>query len=216
MASSLSSAISRRLSLSFSLRPTTSLSHSLLSFCTKAQCESPSEPDLSDSDPIADNSSSTSPSLTQSNRFRPLENGMDIGIYRAILVGQVGQTPVEKKLKNGMTMTMFTLGTGGIRNNRRPFENEDPKDYANRSAIQWHRVTVYPGNLGNLMKSLAPGSILYIEGNLETKIFTEPVSGLVRRIREIAVRKNGRIVFLGDGTDAQQSLQKDLKGVGYF
>jgi hypothetical protein len=30
-----------------------------------------------------------------------------------------------------------------------------------------------------------------LEGNLETKIFTDPVTGLVRRVREVAIRRNG-------------------------
>lgn len=30
-----------------------------------------------------------------------------------------------------------------------------------------------------------------MEGNLESKVFTDPITGLVRRIREIAVRQNG-------------------------
>lgn len=33
--------------------------------------------------------------------------------------------------------------------------------------------------------------ILYLEGNLESKVFTDPITGLVRRIREIAIRRNG-------------------------
>lgn len=35
-------------------------------------------------------------------------------------------------------------------------------------------------------------SIVYIEGNLETKVFNDPVTGLFRRIREIALRRNGK------------------------
>jgi len=34
-------------------------------------------------------------------------------------------------------------------------------------------------------------TVVYLEGNLETKIFTDPVTGLVRRIREVAIRING-------------------------
>ncbi|GMY15396.1 single-stranded DNA-binding protein, mitochondrial [Fagus crenata] len=148
---------------------------------------------------------------------RPLENGLDVGIYKAIVVGQVGQTPLQKKLKSGRTVTMFSVGTGGIRNNRRPLDNEDPREYANRCAVQWHRVSVYPDRLGRIVnKHVLPGSILYLEGNLETKIFTDPITGLVRRIREIAIRRNGRIVFLGKGGDAQQASQSELKGVGYY
>ncbi|KAF3795990.1 Single-stranded DNA-binding protein [Nymphaea thermarum] len=118
-----------------------------------------------------------------------LENGMDAGIYKAILVGQVGQSPMQKKLKSGRTVTLFSVGTGGIRNNRRPFDNEDPKEYAGRCAVQWHRTCIYPEPLGRVaMEHVKSGSILYIEGNLETKVFTDPITGLPRRLREIAIR----------------------------
>ncbi|XAR63879.1 hypothetical protein NMG60_11024018 [Bertholletia excelsa] len=169
----------------------------------------------------ADAIPSSSPSSDSTNQRevydRPLENGLDAGIYRAILVGQVGQTPVQKRLASGRTVTLLSVGTGGIRNNRRPFDNEDPKEYANRSAVQWHRVSIYTPTLGAIaMKHALPGSILYLEGNLETKIFTDPISGLVRRIREIAIRGRGRLVFLGKGDDAQQATQAELKKVGYY
>lgn len=73
-------------------------------------------------------------------------------------MGQVGQSPVQKKLKSGTVVTLFSVGTGGIRNNRRPLQNEDPNEYANRCAVQWHRVSVYPERLGNLaMKNVTPG-----------------------------------------------------------
>lgn len=128
----------------------------------------------------------------------------------------MGQTPLQKQLKSGAMLTTFSIGTGGIRNNRRPYNNENPTEYANRCAIQWHRVCVYPERLGMVaVKNATPGSILYLEGNLETKIFTDPTTGLVRRVREIAVRRNGRLVFLGKGNDAEPT-QTGLKGVGYY
>ena len=68
------------------------------------------------------------------------------------------QKPFQKKLKNGMTLTMFSVGTGGIRNNRRPLENESPQEFADRSSVQWHRVCVYPERLGGIvMKNVVPG-----------------------------------------------------------
>ncbi|CAN6892115.1 unnamed protein product [Brassica oleracea] len=148
---------------------------------------------------------------------RPLENGLDSGVFKAILVGQVGQLPLQKKLKSGRTVTLFSVGTGGIRNNRRPMINEDPREYANRSAVQWHRVSVYPERLADLvLKNVEPGTVVYLEGNLETKIFTDPVTGLVRRIREVAIRRNGRVVFLGKAGDMQQPSSAELRGVGYY
>uniref|UniRef100_A0A175YGH8 Single-stranded DNA-binding protein n=1 Tax=Daucus carota subsp. sativus TaxID=79200 RepID=A0A175YGH8_DAUCS len=83
---------------------------------------------------------------------------------------------------------------GGIRNNRRPLENEKPKDYANRCAVQWHRVSIYREKLGDVaIKHVTPGSILYLEGNLETKVFSDPITGLVRRIREFAIRQTSMV-----------------------
>ena len=74
------------------------------------------------------------------------------------MVGKVGQKPVQKVLKSGRLVTLFSLGTGGIRNNRRPLDDEDPIDYANRCAVQWHRVAVYPEKLGAVaLKNLKPG-----------------------------------------------------------
>ncbi|XP_057517411.1 single-stranded DNA-binding protein, mitochondrial [Amaranthus tricolor] len=166
----------------------------------------------------SDSSSTYSESTTQrSASHLVFEEGLDIGIYKAILVGQVGQTPLQKRLKNGKSMTLTTIGTGGIRNERIPFPNEEPREYADRCNVQWHRVAIYVEKLGDLLvKHAQPGSILYLEGNLETKVFTDQVTGLVKRVREIAIRRNGRIVFLGNGGDFSLPSVNELKGVGYF
>ncbi|XP_015883063.3 single-stranded DNA-binding protein, mitochondrial [Ziziphus jujuba] len=217
-------ALSRRLSRSLLSNPKTS-HHCHKPFCTTIHQTSQQTSEAEDSDASSSDSDSAIPHSSSSNNSnqrrslydRPLEGGLDAGIYKAILVGQVGQKPVQKTLKNGMRLTMFAVGTGGIRNNRRPFDNENPNEYANRCAVQWHRVCIYPERLGSIaMKNALPGSILYMEGNLETKIFTDPITGLVRRIREIAIRQNGRIVFLGKEGNAQQPTQAELKGVGQY
>ncbi|KAM3350153.1 hypothetical protein ACQJBY_022756 [Aegilops geniculata] len=72
------------------------------------------------------------------------------GFAKAIMVGKVGQEPVQKRLRSGKTVVLFSLGTGGIRNNRRPLDNEEPHQYAERSSVQWHRVCIYPDRLGSL------------------------------------------------------------------
>ncbi|KAL5726336.1 hypothetical protein ACHQM5_009387 [Ranunculus cassubicifolius] len=176
------------------------------------------EPELSPNSPSSSSSTnSTDPNSYQRPTYqRPLENGLDIGIYKAILVGQVGQNPFQKRLKSGRLVTLFSLGTGGIRNNRRPLDNEEPREYADRCSVQWHRVCVYPERLGLLaMNHVKPGSIIYVEGNLETKVFSDPISGLIRRIREVALRRDGRLVFLGNN-GGNGEAKADMKGVGYY
>ncbi|URD73942.1 single-stranded DNA-binding protein [Musa troglodytarum] len=139
------------------------------------------------------------PSARPPQRPRPfqrlLENGLDQGVYKANLVGKVGQRPVQKNLRSGRAVVLFSLGTGGIRNNNGPLDSEEPREYAERCAVQWHRVSVYPDRLSSLaLKHVKPGSILSLEGNLETKVFSDPISGLVRRIREIAIRRDGTFI----------------------
>ncbi|KAJ4895028.1 hypothetical protein Rs2_21822 [Raphanus sativus] len=214
--------LSRRLYRSLLSNPNPRFSQSPRSFCTNID-ESSSSSSISDTESPHEPNASPDPSHRFSRgedrvmEERPLENGLDAGIFKAILVGQVGQLPLQKKLKSGRTVTLFSVGTGGIRNNRRPLVNEDPREYANRSAVQWHRVSVYPERLADLvLKNVEPGTIVYLEGNLETKIFTDPVTGLVRRIREVAIRRNGRVVFLGKTGDMQQPSSSELRGVGYY
>ncbi|GAU19035.1 hypothetical protein TSUD_193730 [Trifolium subterraneum] len=206
--------LSRTASLYRSFLSTPALLHHIpLRFCTTTTTP------FSDSNEAESAAPSPSPEQTERTFYdRPLENGLDPGIYRAILVGKVGQKPLQKKLRSGTVVTLLSIGTGGIRNNRRPLDHENPREYANRCAVQWHRVTIYPERLGNvLMKNVLPGSTLYIEGNLETKVFSDPITGLVRRVREVAVRRHGRVVFLSPGDDAdQQAQQNDLRAGKYF
>ena len=172
--------LSRRLHRSLLSNPR--FSQASMSFCTN------NIPDLSDTEsPLETKASDPNHREERVMEERPLENGLDYGIFKvptksllipiekcyllnlivvvdvlqAILVGQVGQLPLQKKLKNGRTITLFSVGTGGIRNNRRPLINEDPREYANRSAVQWHRVSVYPERLAELvLKNVEPGLVL--------------------------------------------------------
>ncbi|KAK8948558.1 hypothetical protein KSP39_PZI005328 [Platanthera zijinensis] len=167
--------------------------------CTTSVDGSESDHEVDDPFDASIDTLSGGPAATQERRpplFRPLENGVDPGIYKAILVGKVGQKPVQKHLKSSRTVVLFSVATGGIRNNRRPLENEEPRQYADRCAVQWHRVCIYPERLGVVaLNHVKPGSTLYVEGNLETKVFSDPITGLVRRIREVAVRRDGTFLI---------------------
>ncbi|WVZ69486.1 hypothetical protein U9M48_018262 [Paspalum notatum var. saurae] len=220
MAASSASLLARRLFLSrrvlpFPLRPfsTTAPPSSSAYSPSFNGSDAESEPEHERDQAAADQDRQQANSPRPPNTTRPLENGLEPGIYKAILVGKVGQEPVQKRLRNGRTVVLFSLGTGGIRNNRRPLDREEPHQYADRCSVQWHRVSVYPERLGTLaLNNVKTGTVLYLEGNLETKVFSDPITGLVRRIREIAVRANGRILFLGNDSNAPKL--GGAKGVG--
>jgi single-strand DNA-binding protein len=105
----------------------------------------------------------TSPDTTSSRQIRNfeprlLEGGMDPGFYRAILVGKVGQAPIQRTLRSGHNIVLFSLATGGIRNRRQPLPHERPEEFDARCKVQWHRVCVYPERfLPIAMKTVKPG-----------------------------------------------------------
>lgn len=61
---------------------------------------------------------------------------------QAIICGKVGQAPVQKILRNGRTVTIFTVGTGGMFDQRIEGAKDLPKP------AQWHRIAVHNEALG--------------------------------------------------------------------
>lgn len=62
---------------------------------------------------------------------------------QAIICGKVGQAPVQKILRNGRTVTIFTVGTGGMYDQR-----FSQKDVEKPKPAQWHRIAVHNPFLG--------------------------------------------------------------------
>ena len=63
-------------------------------------------------------------------------------LCQAYLCGKVGQAPVQKILRNGRTVTIFTVGTGGLYDQRISEAQDLPKP------AQWHRIAVHNEMLG--------------------------------------------------------------------
>ncbi|CAK9148678.1 unnamed protein product [Ilex paraguariensis] len=64
------------------------------------------------------------------------------GVHKAIICGKIGQAPVQKILRNGRTVTIFTVGTGGLYDQRIVGAKDLPKP------AQWHRIAVHNEILG--------------------------------------------------------------------
>uniref|UniRef100_A0A2P2KGA7 Single-stranded DNA-binding protein n=1 Tax=Rhizophora mucronata TaxID=61149 RepID=A0A2P2KGA7_RHIMU len=64
------------------------------------------------------------------------------GVHKAIICGKVGQAPVQKILRNGQTVTVFTVGTGGLFDQRILGAKDLPRP------AQWHRIAVHNDFIG--------------------------------------------------------------------
>ncbi|KZV43663.1 Single-stranded DNA-binding protein, mitochondrial precursor [Dorcoceras hygrometricum] len=108
------------------------------------------------------------------------------GVHKAIICGKVGQTPIQKILRNGRTVTVFTGGTGGMYDQRQVGAADLPKP------AQWHRIAVHNPMLGAYaVQQLVKNSSVYVEGELETRVYNDSINGDVKSIPEIVVRRDG-------------------------
>ena len=77
---------------------------------------------------------------------------------QAILCGKVGQAPVQKILRNGRTVTIFTVGTGGM------FDQRIIRDQNSPKPAQWHRIAVHNEILGTyVVKKITKKYILILD-----------------------------------------------------
>lgn len=127
------------------------------------------------------------------------------GVHKAIICGKIGQSPVQKILRNGRTVTIFTVGTGGMFD-QRIVDKDLPKP------AQWHRIAVHNETLGAYaVKQLVKNSPVYVEGDIETRVYNDTISGEIKSIPEICVRRDGRIRVIKTGESVKNISIDELR-----
>ncbi|KAG6507962.1 hypothetical protein ZIOFF_033317 [Zingiber officinale] len=118
----------------------------------------------------------------------PDKGGNFRGVHKAIICGKIGQAPIQKILRNGKTVTIFTVGTGGMYDQR-----ISGKEHLPRPA-QWHRISVHNEHLGAYsVQQLAKNSSVFVEGDIETRVYNDSITGQVKNVPEICVRRDGKV-----------------------
>ncbi|KAL5068759.1 hypothetical protein RYX36_019646 [Vicia faba] len=113
------------------------------------------------------------------------------GVHKAIICGKVGQAPVQKILRNGKNVTILTVGTGGMYDQRIIGSKDLPKP------AQWHRIAVHNDVLGAYaVQQLFKNSSVYVEGEIETRVYNDSINGEVKSIPEICVRRDGTVIYM--------------------
>ncbi|KAL3516002.1 hypothetical protein ACH5RR_022904 [Cinchona calisaya] len=116
------------------------------------------------------------------------------GVHKAIICGKVGQAPVQKMLRNGRSVTIFTVGTGGMFDQRISEAKDLPKP------AQWHRIAVHNDMLG-----------AYAVQQLAKKVYNDSINGEVNSIPEICVRRDGRIRLIKAGDSVSNISFEELR-----
>jgi single-strand DNA-binding protein len=101
-------------------------------------------------------------------------------VNKVILVGNLGKDPESRTFQSGDKVVNLTIAT-----------SETWKDKASgerKEKTEWHRVSIYNQGLVNVAENyLKKGSKVYIEGQLETRKYTDK-DGVEKYTTEIALR----------------------------
>lgn len=125
----------------------------------------------------------------------PGKDNMAGSVNKVILVGNLGRDPETRRMPSGDAMVTFSLATS---------ENwRDKSSGERRERTEWHRVVIFNKNLAEVAeKFLRKGSKIYLEGQLQTRKFTDK-DGQERSATEVVLQNfRGELVMLdarGDG-----------------
>lgn len=110
-------------------------------------------------------------------------------VNKVILVGNLGADPESRSMNNGGEVVNFNVATT---------ERWKDRDGGQQEKTEWHRVVVFNENLGRVAKQyLRKGSSVYLEGQLQTRKWTDD-NGNEKYTTEVVLQRfRGELVLLG-------------------
>jgi single-strand DNA-binding protein len=110
------------------------------------------------------------------------------GVNKVILVGNLGADPEARSLNSGGEVVNLRVATS---------ETWKDRDGNRQERTEWHQVVIFNENLGRVAKSyLRKGSKVYLEGQLQTRKWTDQ-SGNDKYTTEVVLQRfRGELVLL--------------------
>ena len=125
-------------------------------------------------------------------------------VNKAILIGHLGRDPETRQTTAGNAVVSFSLATGESWRDKTTGERRD--------RTQWHNVVIFNEPLGKIAAEfLRKGSKVYVEGEIETRKFTDK-TGLERTTTEIILRQFRGALTLLDRAEKPPAPDPDSYG----
>jgi len=111
-------------------------------------------------------------------------------VNKVILVGNLGRDPEVRTTQDGTKIVNFTLATSERWRDRSSGEQ--------RERTEWHRVVIFNENLARIAEQyLRKGSSVYVEGQLQTRKWTDQ-NGQEKYTTEVVLQRfRGELTLLG-------------------
>lgn len=126
-------------------------------------------------------------------------------VNKVILVGNLGRDPEIRHTQSNQKIVHLSIATSERWKDRQTGEQ--------RERTEWHRVVIFNENLADVAERyLQKGRSVYIEGQLQTRKWTDQ-SGQEKYTTEIVLtRFRGELVLLGGGRDDVGSSDRGMVG----
>ena len=115
-------------------------------------------------------------------------------VNKVILVGNLGRDPEVRSTQDGNKIVNLSLATSE--------RWKDKNSGEQRERTEWHRVVIFNENLGRIAEQyLRKGSTCYIEGQLQTRKWTDQ-QGVEKYSTEVVLQRfRGELTLLGGRAD---------------
>ena len=111
-------------------------------------------------------------------------------VNKVILVGNLGKDPEARSMGSGGEVVSFSIATSENWNDKQSGEK--------REKTEWHNIVIFNENLGRIAKQyLRKGSSVYVEGQLQTRKWTDRDNNERYTTEVVLQRFRGELTLLG-------------------
>ena len=120
-----------------------------------------------------------------------------MSLNKVHLIGRLGRDPEVRYMPNGEAVCNFSIATSETWNDRQTGQRQE--------RTEWHAITLYRRMAEVAGQYLKKGSLVYIEGRIQSRKYTDK-NGVERTAYEII---GNEMKMLGGGNDSGQQAQAE-------
>ena len=122
-------------------------------------------------------------------------------VNKVILLGNLGKDPDIRATSAGSRLASFSIATSTKYRNKETQQLEDK--------TEWHRVVVFNDKLADVCeKYLRKGSKVYVEGQLQTRKWTDN-NGVDKYTTEVVIPNYSGVLTMLDSRSSQSAISDD-------
>ena len=129
---------------------------------------------------------------------------MSGSVNKVTLVGNLGRDPEVRAMQNGDKIVQLSIATSD--------RWKDKSSGEQRERTEWHRVVIFNDALGKIAEQyLKKGSTVYLEGQLQTRKWTDQQSGQEKYTTEVVLQRyRGELTLLGSRSENQIANERQI------